>query len=161
MNWNLFWSAFSAIGTTVGALITAITVIIAYKQYRLNLFSKLKIKFMIEYIGSTNGITQEYLTFEFINQGAIDIVVEGIYIQGNRKYYSITYLTKLIPNCKEEQLPITITNKRLVSARIPLAEFKYFVKNIMGIDLGYVKKIHFLIIDAKGKRYKKKIWLHI
>ena len=34
MNWNLFWSAFGAIGTTIGSLITGIAVIIAVKQYR-------------------------------------------------------------------------------------------------------------------------------
>lgn len=34
MDWNLFWSAFDAIGTTFGSLITAVAVIVAVYQYR-------------------------------------------------------------------------------------------------------------------------------
>ena len=33
MDWNLFWSAFGAIGTTFGSLITAVAVIVAVYQY--------------------------------------------------------------------------------------------------------------------------------
>ena len=32
MDWNLFWSAFGAIGTTVGSLITGVAVVVAVKQ---------------------------------------------------------------------------------------------------------------------------------
>ena len=34
MNWNLFWSAFGAIGSTLGSFVTAIALIIAIKQYK-------------------------------------------------------------------------------------------------------------------------------
>lgn len=34
MDWNLFWSAFGAIGSTLGSFITAIALIVAIKQYK-------------------------------------------------------------------------------------------------------------------------------
>lgn len=34
MDWNLFWNAFGAIGTTVGSITTACAVVIAIKQYK-------------------------------------------------------------------------------------------------------------------------------
>lgn len=34
MDWNIFWAAFGAIGTTIGSLITASAVVVAVKQYK-------------------------------------------------------------------------------------------------------------------------------
>lgn len=43
MDWQLFWAAFGAIGTTIGSLITAIAVVIAVRQYRQPLTKNLKL----------------------------------------------------------------------------------------------------------------------
>lgn len=45
MDWILFWTAFGAIGTTLGSLITAIAVAIAVRQYKQPLVKRLKIEF--------------------------------------------------------------------------------------------------------------------
>ena len=45
MDWNIFWSAFGAIGTTIGSLITAGAVVIAVKQYKQPLKKVIKVEF--------------------------------------------------------------------------------------------------------------------
>ena len=43
MDWDIFWNAFGAIGTTLGSLITAIAVVVAVIQYKQPLNKRLKI----------------------------------------------------------------------------------------------------------------------
>lgn len=45
MDWNLFWSAFGAIGTTVGSLITGVAVVVAVKQYKQPLEKKIVVSY--------------------------------------------------------------------------------------------------------------------
>lgn len=45
MDWNLFWTAFGAIGGTVGAIATAAAVIVALWQTKYSYKKKLKISF--------------------------------------------------------------------------------------------------------------------
>lgn len=50
MDWNLFWNAFGAVGTTAGSLITAIAVVVAVRQYKQPLIKKLKISFTTGFV---------------------------------------------------------------------------------------------------------------
>ena len=43
MDWQLFWTAFGAIGTTLGSLITAIAVVVAVIQYKQPLKKQVKL----------------------------------------------------------------------------------------------------------------------
>ena len=43
MDWQLFWTAFGAVGTTLGSLITAIAVVVAVIQYKQPLKKKVKL----------------------------------------------------------------------------------------------------------------------
>ena len=43
MDWNLFWTAFGAIGATVGSVATAAAVIVALWQTRISFKKKLQI----------------------------------------------------------------------------------------------------------------------
>lgn len=45
MDWGVFWTAFGAIGTTLGSLITAVAVVVAVKQYTEPLTKRIMIKF--------------------------------------------------------------------------------------------------------------------
>ena len=43
MDWQLFWTAFGAVGTTLGSLITAIAVVVAVIQYKQPLKKQVKL----------------------------------------------------------------------------------------------------------------------
>ena len=45
MDWNLFWTAFGAIGGTLGALATFVAVIVALWQTKLNYKKKVQLSF--------------------------------------------------------------------------------------------------------------------
>lgn len=47
MDWNLFWTAFGAIGGTLGALATFIAVIVALWQTKFSYKKKLQLSFLI------------------------------------------------------------------------------------------------------------------
>ena len=47
MDWNLFWTAFGAIGGTLGALATFVAVIVALWQTKLNYNKKVQLSFMM------------------------------------------------------------------------------------------------------------------
>jgi len=81
MDWNIFWSAFGAIGTTVGSLITAIAVIIAVMQYKQPLKKIVKVK-MTSAI-SLDELSGKSLCFYCIsikNKGIRTVQINSIYI---------------------------------------------------------------------------------
>lgn len=151
------WNALSAIGTTAGSLITAFTVILAYKQYRLSVTSKLKINIKIEQTTAANGISVELIRFDFINRGMIDFCIKEIAIKENGRYYPIQLWFKIDSHSGENKFPFTVTNKFSVSATISRSELEHF-RHIMKINENNTQKIQFVITDGKGKEYKKRIF---
>lgn len=151
------WNALSAVGTTAGSLITAFTVILAYKQYRLSVTSKLKINIKIKQKTICNNILQDFIEINFINHGVLDIQISDIFIKGNKKYYSLRDFSIIDSDNGKNKFPIIVTNKCLVSVEIPKAILQYFVKNIMGFNLESIQKIHLIIVNGKGKEYKRTI----
>lgn len=83
MDWNIFWSAFGAIGTTVGSMITAIAVVIAVKQYRQPITKVIEVTF-----GSALTVERqpmELYTISIKNRGVRPVVINSINAQGNKK----------------------------------------------------------------------------
>ena len=88
MDWNLFWSAFGAIGTTVGSLITAIAVVIAVKQYKQPLEKKIIVSYgMTVPIMSDNSMGRYHTYIDAKNTGIRDITITGFYFRTKKKNY--------------------------------------------------------------------------
>lgn len=84
MDWNIFWSAFGAIGTTLGSLLTAGAVIIAVKQYRQPLKKAIKVEFSSAFL----VLSDEPLHLVCIavkNKGIRALQIDSIYVRGNKK----------------------------------------------------------------------------
>ncbi|HJH49606.1 hypothetical protein [Merdimonas faecis] len=150
------WDALSAVGTTAGSLITAITVILAYKQYRLSVTSKLKINIKIEQTVRNNELPVDFIRFDFINRGMIDFCIKEIAIKENGRYYPIQSFFHIDPDSGAKKFPFTVTNKFSVSASISKFELEHFM-DIMEINEKNTQKLQFVITDGKGKEYKKRI----
>ena len=79
MDWNIFWSAFGAIGTTAGSLITAFAVVVAVIQYRQPITKRLKIRFNSGIISLAEDKDSSIFvsTISIINTGIreIDVVI--------------------------------------------------------------------------------------
>ena len=176
MNWNLFWTAFSAIGTTMGTFVTAIAAILAYRQYSLSKSAKLKIiaEFSIKMDSLENP--EEYFVLKFVNKGIIDLYVNEISIAMNDEYFCIDNFFKKSDNVSGKlTFPIRVTKEQIVSIRMLRQTLRFQVdilkrntsknedtskrKNILKRknDTGNIEYLRLVITDGQGKRHVKRI----
>ena len=82
MNWEIFWSAFGAIGTTIGSLITAGAVVVAVKQYKQPITKLIKVGFNSSISMDINNNPKELYTLSIKNRGIRPVVINAIYVKG-------------------------------------------------------------------------------
>jgi len=86
MDWNIFWSAFGAIGTTAGSLMTAVAVIIAVKQYKQPLRKSIKVEFTSAISADElSGMPLCFYCITIKNKGVRALQINSINIKGNKK----------------------------------------------------------------------------
>lgn len=161
MDWNLFWTAFGAIGTTAGTFATALAAFLAYKQYILSKKVKLKIEVRLEKItkSSTTAI-EESLVLRFINKGIIDLYIKEIAVPINGIYHRIDNffeLKEVIDN-NSGVFPVKVTNNRAIEVKITRNTLVHCV-NFIYKENGkkFFGSLPIVIIDGQGKEYKKTI----
>lgn len=88
MDWNLFWSAFVAIGTTLGSLTTAIAVVIAVRQYKQPLTKRINIETNTALMTSKNGLSGFYFSISLSNAGVRTIYIKNICFMQERIIYT-------------------------------------------------------------------------
>lgn len=84
MDWTVFWTAFGAIGTTVGSLITAGAVVVAVKQYKEPLIKRIKIEFRSA-IPINLGVDAELFCITVSNTGIRPINISNIILNVGQK----------------------------------------------------------------------------
>lgn len=87
----LFWTAFGAVGTTLGSLATAIAVIIAVIQYRQPLVKKLNIRLVSAFHVSRIEAGEHLLNINIANTGIRDIVISNVYLSIGKKKLHFDY----------------------------------------------------------------------
>lgn len=88
MDWNLFWNAFGAIGTTVGSLITACAVVIAVKQYKQPLDKLIKVQFSSA-IASILGKSVALYCISIKNKGIRTVEISSINVKGKKEEFVV------------------------------------------------------------------------
>ena len=87
MDWELFWTAFGAIGGTIGAIATTLAVIVALWQTKFNYKKKLKLSFsdLITIASESLNNFYKYVGVTVINIGNRDVVINnwGFYLEDN------------------------------------------------------------------------------
>ena len=101
MDWQLFWTAFGAIGTTLGSLITAIAVVVAVIQYKQPLKKKVKLTVGTSIPVYGKELGEDCLSISLANTGIRDVVITNIYLDTGTK--------KLVVN----SLMVDFTNENL------------------------------------------------
>ena len=88
MDWNLFCSAFGAIRTTLGSLITAIAVVVAVKQYKQPLEKKIIVSYGTTLpIMTDNSIGRHHMFIDAKNIGVRNITITGFFFHTKDKKY--------------------------------------------------------------------------
>lgn len=79
MDWNLFWTAFGAIGGTLGALATFVAVIVALWQTKLNYKKKVQLSFTdnITIVPENGNSFRHYIGVTITNIGNRDVVIQN------------------------------------------------------------------------------------
>ena len=79
MDWNLFWTAFGAIGGTLGALATFIAVIVALWQTKFSYKKKLQLSFSdnITIVPENGNKFYHYVGVTITNIGNRDVVIQN------------------------------------------------------------------------------------
>ena len=160
MDWDLFWNAFGAIGTTVGTMATAVVALLTYRQYSLSKSTKLKIKMEVQTTTKSSGLVMRFFVVDFINTGIIDLYVNRISIEVQGEYYCIGDFFQFKDKNDDHKtiFPVKVTKDQMVSVKILDASLKRqidFIKRQNDID--NIKCLTFVITDGKGKEYKKKV----
>lgn len=154
MDWNIFWTAFGAIGTTIGSLITATAVIVALLQYRQPLLKKIELEFTGALADFGNG-TKHYYTVTIKNRGIRTCTISSLWIKGkdNNMYMNLAQIKGI--GCvefpftleQEETKPIFFEREAMIS------QLKaHYNKDWIPVD----KKLIIYAVDSTGDKHKTK-----
>lgn len=79
MDWNLFWTAFGAIGGTVGAIATFTAVVVALWQTRISYKKKLQLSFTddITVVSENGSDIYRFVGVSVTNVGNRDVVIQS------------------------------------------------------------------------------------
>lgn len=154
MDWNLFWTAFGAIGGTLAALATTAAVIVALWQVKYNKRKKLKLQFSDSMV--LFETSQPFISLDITNTGNREVIIDKWgFIYSEKNGYALIGLKK---STIEKQINPHLPYKLALEESISLYwEFSFFVRSIKTeIGTGHLqsnKKITFFTSDSTGKKY--------
>ena len=150
MDWNLFWSAFGAIGTTFGSLITAVAVIVAVHQYRQPFVKKIKTDFSVGIPIMTNNTCGDLIfTISVSNTGIRDIEVTNIYLNVGSKNLVLNKVCIM-----DVAFPHLLEQEKSLSMYIPCSSIAVQIASMVASgEINEKTKIKVLTTDSAGKKY--------
>lgn len=152
MDWNLFWSAFGAIGSTLGSLITAGAVIIAVKQYRQPLKKIVKVKFTSAVSWDEFGNPLDFYCISINNMGVRVVQINSLCVQGIKKNLWINN-AQFNSNAKII-LPVKIEPEENKDFLFEVDNFRHAIKQ--AVDDSILRRKQRLVIfvtDSLGDNY--------
>ena len=151
MDWNIFWSAFGAIGTTLGSLITAGAVVVAVKQYKQPLNKIIKVD-VSSAVSSFLGRGIAFYCVSIKNKGLRQVYINSINLKGNGKNL---WLNNAQYHLYEKIVfPVKIEPEECKDIYFEVDSFRNEVKK--AVDEKVLKrhqKLVFYAIDSFGKKY--------
>ena len=157
MDWNLFWTAFGAIGGTVGAIATFTAVIVALWQTKISYKKKLQLSFTddIAVVPENGSSIYRFVGVSVTNVGNRDVVIQSWgFICHDKSKMLIVPDTSRIGRMLQTQLP----HKLQVEEGITLYYDKTLFHRVLDeqIKKGSInskKKINFYVTDSTSKVY--------
>lgn len=161
MEWNIFWEAFGAIGTTIGSLITAIAVVVAVVQYRQPITKKIKITTGTSIPVYDNRLGDNYFCITIANIGVRPIIISNVYLNAGKKNLVINNLMEdFISNDGKIHFPKELSAENTVEIFISHDNLvKSFTKLLSNKEIYRNQKLKVLVSDTTGRRYFAKTGL--
>lgn len=159
-DWNLFWTAFGAIGGTVGALATTAAVIVALWQTKYSQKKKIKLSFPDNYMlyNSNTGASIKFIGVGVSNIGNRKVIIQnwGVYLKKDTAALIVTPTdVSSFEKMVYPALPKTLDLEETIALQWQQDRFKSFLQtNKDNIDKD--KPLTFFVQDSTGKRYEVK-----
>lgn len=159
MNWNLFWNAFGAIGTTVGSLVTAIAVLIAVKQYKQPLEKKIKVTHGMSFPIYDNNLGATQVHIEVRNLGIREISISSFFLSNGKINF---YLNRIQSDIQRLNLPCVLKPEESISFFIDYDTFRLEIKRLASEkNIKNKEKLKVCVQDSLGQmHFDKKIIKH-
>lgn len=152
MDWNMFWNAFGAIGTTVGSLTTAFALIVAVKQYKQPLEKLIKVEFTSAVSCDENGRALTFYCIKVKNKGVRTVQINSICVKGNKKELWINN-AQFDSNVKVD-IPVKIKPEECKDFLFELDNFRGAIKKAVNDDvLRHNKKLIVFVTDSLGENH--------
>ena len=152
MDWNLFWSAFGAIGTTLGSLITAGAVVVAVKQYKQPLKKILKVKFTSAVSCDEFGNPLHFYCISINNMGVRVVQINSLCIHGRKKKLWINN-AQFESNAKIN-LPVKIEPEENKDFLFEVDHFRHAIRQAVDDNiLRRRQRLVILVTDSLGDKY--------
>lgn len=152
MDWNLFWNAFEAIGTTLGSLVTAVAVVVAVKQYKQPLKKIVKVKFTSAASCDELGNPLCFYCISINNMGVRVIQIDSLNIRGNKKNLWIND-AQFKSNVKII-LPVKVEPEENKNFLFEVDHFKHAIKQAVDDDiLRRKQRLVIFVTDSLGDKY--------
>ena len=152
MDWNLFWTAFGAIGTTLGSLITALAVVIAVKQYKQPLNKIVKVEMCSAVSCDELGNPLEFYCIIIKNKGIRTVQINSINIQGKKKVLWLNN-AQFDSNAKIN-LPIKIEPEESKDFLFEVNNFKKQIKKaVVSKAIGKNQRLVVFVTDSVSDKY--------
>ena len=157
MNWNLFWNAFEAIGTTVGSLITAVAVVIAVKQYLQPIEKKIEVCHGISFpVMNDNTLGDTQVHIDVKNLGIRELTISSFYLNNGEMKFLLNNMQSTV---NPINLPYILKPEESISFLINYNKFVSEMKRLAyNKNINNREKLKVCVQDTLGKmHYDKKI----
>lgn len=159
MDWNLFWTAFGAIGGTAGALATAAAVAVALWQTKYNQKKMMKLSFSDNHMlyNQNNGQTVKFIGVSASNTGNRKVIIScwGIHMKKNDALVVTPPEVSGLEKFAYTKLPKVLELEESVDLLWQTDRFKTFLENNID-NIENNKPLVFFVQDSTGKRYEVK-----
>lgn len=158
VNWNLFWNAFGAIGTTFSAIATTVAVIVALWQTKIAYRKKIKIEFKENSIFQAwNGSGLEHVViFKISNVGNRNITLNSLSIHLDGGYTIALFPDKF--RDKTIEFPYLLNIETSTEIIMRYSQFVQYLADIVEKDPMLAdKKMLIMVTDSVGDEYCLKL----
>ena len=156
---NLFWEAFGAVGSTIGAIATAAAVIVALWQTKYSHRKKLKLSFSddIAAISEKDGSIERFIGISVTNIGNREVTITswGFNLaERGRAMLFVPGASSLAVRAIQTELPYKLELENAITLYYPKEKFAALISEVSAKnELNLHKRIKFYVGDSTNKKY--------
>ena len=159
MDWNLFWTAFGAIGATLGATATTAAVIVALWQTKYSQKKKLSLEFTdnFQLYNPNTGASLKFVGLSVTNVGNRKVIIQtwGVHFNEGSAIVMSPPDVKGMEKLAYTKLPQVLDVEESIDLQWQIERFQTFLESNKD-NICKNKPLVFFVKDSTGKQYTVK-----